>query len=294
MSVGILISYHLWKKKPLDRLLAGPRPLVFADSGAYSASTVGAVIDIDAYAAWLRKYDDYLDIACTLDVVGDAEATLANTNTLIAAGCDVIPVFHVGEPFDALRHFCERFPFVCLGGMVPWSSQPDKVLRWLVACFQVARPYGTVFHGLGQTAVTTLSALPFYSVDSSSWTIAERYGWLTLWDDNDGWTTIRPARDPHRAYEAAAVLRAHGLEPSMVTDPTYARPVEGKDVQTTYAEVFHLRETNLGAWVRMTEWWAKRHGPVVAPELPAGPHLFAVCAIDDQLTSALRILAPKE
>lgn len=52
-----LLSYHYFKSEDLDALVEQMpvRPMLFADSGAYSAYSQGAVIDIKEYAAWLKS-----------------------------------------------------------------------------------------------------------------------------------------------------------------------------------------------------------------------------------------------
>lgn len=284
MSVGILLSFHFWRDQPLTEMVAdwSTRPLVFADSGAFSVANVGATIDLDDYAAWLTEHRDVIDVACTLDVVGDHVASAVNTARLHELGHDVIPVFHVGEPWAALERYCEEHRYVGLGGMVPWAASQRKVLRWLIASFQIGKKHGTVFHGLGQTTVRTLAALPFFSVDSSSWVSCERFGTLALWDDERGWVTLQPTHEPRRVAELASLIRAHGLDPATVGELT-AQPLRKADADT-------IREASLHAWARMTEWWAGRHGPVACPGLPSGPHLFLMCLDERQFTTARLIL----
>lgn len=285
MTVGVLLSFHFWRDQPLTEMAAEwtDRPLVFADSGAFSVANIGATIDLDDYSRWLHQHADVIDVACTLDVVGDPVASAVNTDRLRDLGHDIMPVFHVGEPWDALDRYCAEYRYVGLGGMVPWRAQQRKVRRWLVECFRIARPYGTVFHGLGQTSLDTLAALPFFSVDSSSWVSCERYGNLALWDDaGRGWVYIYPGRERMRVAEHGALFRAHGLDPNTVAE-LVAQPLTKANADT-------IREASLRGWQRMAAWWAKRHGAVPCEGLPSGPHVFMMCLDERQFNTARRIL----
>jgi hypothetical protein len=287
---SMLLSYHFWRDRDLDDALSGfpERPVIFGDSGAFSAASIGAEVSLDAYALWLDRWRAHVDVACTLDVIGDGQATWDNTKRLEEHGHRVLPVFHVGEEWSWLERYCESYQYVGLGGQVPWSFQPKKVLRWLVRCFQIAEKTGTVFHGLGQTNPRTLAALPFYSVDSSSWVSAERFGTLTLWDGKK-LLSIHPAREPERARALGALIRDHGLDPVAVTDPRYGRPKGGRRLSDDgdKQEQIDARCASLRAWLRLNSWWETRHGPVSTAGLPDGPRVFFVC-LDQRQTSTVR------
>lgn len=87
-------------------------------------------------------------------------------------------------------------------------------MRWLVHAFRIARDTGTVFHGFGQTNLDIIKALPFYSVDSSTWASGARYGKVRIWDGVRGRMTEFQAGDHTRAHRHAAQLQAHGMDPS--------------------------------------------------------------------------------
>lgn len=292
MRANVLLSYWFWKKADLARVLDGfpERPLMFADSGGFSAASCGAIVDVDEYAVWLDANRAHVDIACTLDVIGDADATWANTRRLEDHGHRVLPVFHTGEPWEWLERYCESYRYVGVGGMVPYSMQPAKVMRWLIRCFEIADRHGTVIHGLGQTNLLTIAALPFYSVDSSSWVAAERFGTFTLWDDQRArLITFRRAADPRRTRELGALFRAHGLDPAAITDPMYGRPTDAKPkgCPQIKAEQQAARAASLRAWLALNDWLARRHGPVKVDGLPDGPRVFVVC-LDGRQVATVR------
>lgn len=189
MKLRILLSYHYYKDTDLDALFAKyftpPYPDVFADSGGFSAMTQGVTIDIQQYAAWVKRYKHLFAVYANLDVIGNPDATWRNQQVLEDTGLTPLPVFHTGTDFKWLEHYIERYPYMALGGMVPYMKFPKKIMPWLIQCFRLAEEE-TVFHGFGATAWKVVSALPWYSVDSSSWGQGFRFGQVPLFDSKAG------------------------------------------------------------------------------------------------------------
>ncbi|WP_309317418.1 hypothetical protein [Streptomyces salinarius] len=228
MRVRLLVSYHYHRGTDLAAMVDsfGGDVDLFADSGAYSAATTGATIRLADYAAWLRDWAPLWTVRAGLDVIGDHEATARNTDALRAAGADVMPVFHVGEPWDVLEDLCAANRYVALGGMAlhaVGASKQKPLMRWLVRCFQIAVPHGTRFHGFGLTSAQLVKNLPFYSVDSSSYTLGIRWGLAYLWNA----PTLRMEsvlfRNPDEVRPHAELFRAHGLDPAAVVRPDFMR-----------------------------------------------------------------------
>ena len=71
----ILTSYHYFKTYDYDTMVKthfdGFKPDIFADSGAFSAVTQGAELNIDDYAKWIIRWREYFTIYANLDVIGD-------------------------------------------------------------------------------------------------------------------------------------------------------------------------------------------------------------------------------
>ncbi len=189
MIMKVLLSYHYYKKTKFDRMVergfAGIPPLIFADSGAFSSLTQGAVITVDEYAGWVKKWHKYFAYYANLDVIGNPDATYQNQIMLEEMGLKPLPVFHVGEDFKWLDMYLEKYNYICLGGMVPYMRQQKQIMPWLIKCFKRARGRA-VFHGFGATAWTVIAALPWYSVDSSSWGQGFRYGTVPIFNSRTG------------------------------------------------------------------------------------------------------------
>ena len=228
MRVRLLVSYHYHRTTDLAGLVDdfGGDVDLFADSGAYSAATTGATIHLADYAAWLADWAPLFTVRSGLDVIGDHEATARNTAALRDLGADVIPVFHVGEPWAELESLCATNPYVALGGMAlhaVGAAKQKPLMRWLVRCFRIAQPHGTRFHGFGMTSAQLVRHLPFYSVDSSSYTLGIRWGLAYLWNAPALRMESVLFRNPDHVRPHADLFRLHGLDPAAVVRPDFMR-----------------------------------------------------------------------
>lgn len=266
MTFRFLVSFHYHRTTDLQEIVdlyRGPCR-IFADSGAFSAATKGAEINLVDYAAWLTEWKDLITVAATLDVIGDPQATRRNTEALEAMGHKVLPVFHTGTPWEVLHDLCQRYTYVALGGMVPYTADPRGVMRWLIGCFKIAREYGTVFHGFGQTRTSTLAALPFYSADSSTWGSGSRYGRLVIWDHRRARFVTVVAGDAAGAWKHAALLRDHGADPVRVGTPGFASCARRSREDYTIEDAM-MRGCPARAYTRFGDWLRDRH-QVPVPE----------------------------
>lgn len=263
----LLLSFFYYSSHDLDETLAGFKaPLdLFADSGAYSAKTMGIDIDVDSYAAWIENEGWRFSTYVNLDVIGDAEATWVNQQRMEALGLHPVPVFHGGEPWEYLVRYCNTHPYVALGGMV--ASDDTAALRWCVKAFQIARATGTRLHGFGQTRPRFLRSLPWFSVDSSSWASAHMYGTVTLWDHKRARFVKVPLHDHEAAYRWAGLIRAHGGDPAECAHPR-AGLVDrnAPDADHWRAVRSRIIAMNARAWMRLEDWLRDHHGSVEAPE----------------------------
>lgn len=229
MTIRLLMSYHFHKDTDLDDFMSqvGTDVDMFADSGAYSAFNSGAVINREEYAAWLTRWDHYFTVKSNLDVIGSVSGTADNMAYLQDQGHDVLPVFHVGEPFDVLRQLCEEHRYVALGGMVPYLAfgagkrNRPSVMRWLVKAHVIAAKTGTVLHGFGCTGSLFLRDLPFYSVDSSSYLFARKRGLIYVWDPRTKTMRSLHFRDQAAVRRHQHLIRRYGMDPGRVLHPDF-------------------------------------------------------------------------
>lgn len=180
----LLLSYFYFKDYPVDEWLKQfHHPIqTFADSGAYSAHSLGKPLGVEEYIDWLHKWKHLFDHYANLDVKGDVNLGLKNQAMMEKAGLNPIPVFHGGEPWSVLEDFVRHgYPYIALGGIVGASAgHLDALMRWCIKCFEIADGK-SVFHIFGLTTPKFLWALPWYSVDSSSWSAGFRYGAVAVY-----------------------------------------------------------------------------------------------------------------
>lgn len=232
-TVQVLGSYWYLRTRLdlVDYFAAQPIPVdLFVDSGAFTAYTSGAQITADKYGEWLRQVAPCVTAAATLDVISDPKATRANTERLqdiVGDQVHIASAFHVGSPWAELERICATAKYVALGGAVGLLDRRPAMLRWLVRAHRIAADHGTVLHGFAQTKPPTPEQLPWYSVDSAYWSIAQRHGRTRLWD-GQRFVDVRLGRpdehsqvtwrNPALARDAVGVrhiplLRAYGADP---------------------------------------------------------------------------------
>ncbi len=267
-QVKVLCSYHYFKNVDMDEMVnaMGKKPMIFADSGAFSAYTQGVEIQIKDYATWLKRWSHLITTAVNLDVIRNPSASKKNQNKLEQLGCEVIPVFHTGSDFSILDELAESYPYIALGGMV--GAPKLATLRWAAACMMRTKNQGTVFHGFGMTDKKNIESLPWYSVDSSSWGAGHRYGRLNVWTGRKLETCI--IGDKASVYAYSKHIRALGLDPTLLADRSlyhrkYAIYVAARSYQKYEAQ---LRQ---------------RHGPIQCKQRTDGLHLYLVDASAEKL-----------
>lgn len=258
----LLLSYHYIQDLDLTAHFAErfipPYPEVFLDSGGFSAATQGVSIDVDAYIAYIKRHGSLLTTYAVLDAVGDARTTRANQRRMEAAGLHPLPTFHVGEDWRYLEEYVEQYPYIALGGMVPYMARANRraLMAWLVRAFKLARsPEGTprsVYHGFGATAWEVVKAFPWHSVDSTTWCTGVRYGIVPVFDARLGQFHPVQHGDHEGCYRYARQFRELGFDPADFADRSrYNR-----------ANMLALAVTG---YQRAEAWLRRRHGAIALP-----------------------------
>lgn len=184
-----LESYHYVHKEAYVRKIKAEGAKIFLDSGAFSAYTQGAKIDIGKYCDYCHKHQDFILFPSVLDVIDfkDKNASVKGTywnqmemerrfklagTKFDATGYGPLPVAHYGEPDEVVQFYADNYPYMALGGLVPIST-PQMIL-WLDHIFEriLCNPDGTPrvrVHGFGITSLPVMQRYPWFSVDSSTW-----------------------------------------------------------------------------------------------------------------------------
>ena len=194
----------------------GTPPSIIADSGAFSAYTMGWQVQPADYAAWLRRWGHVFDYAITLDVINDAEGTWASHHeTQQLTGRRPMPVVHYDAPltvFDRYRN--DGHTLIAVGGFaLPGRAQPGRRYRRMIQVSKWAHTNDCRLHGLGVGNFAQMYELPWWAVDSSTWNIAHRYGRTSVFNPARGEMLTVPRRNG-AAHETrtARLLRARGVE----------------------------------------------------------------------------------
>lgn len=261
----LLLSYHYFKDVDLDAFMQkfpGPTPELFIDSGGFSAFTQGVDISIEEYAAFLRRWSHLIKVSAVLDAIGNPVKTWENQKRMEDMGLAPIPCFHTGEDMKWLERYIEGYPYIAIGGMVPYLRIPQRLMPWLIHCFQAARGR-SVFHGFGATSWKIASVLPWYSVDSSSWASSVRYGQVDLFNPKTGKFEHLTMGDPTGWRKNAALIRSLGFDPEMFARHPKGAPITGE-----------FRQVLLGlcamSYINAEGWLRQRHGEIVIPARAQG------------------------
>lgn len=236
-GADVLKSYA-YESAAAKVLKEGRKTRFFLDSGAFTAFSQGKQVDIQAYAAFIRKHRQHITLAANLDVIGSHEGTLANQLALEALDCQVLPVFHYGEPWELLEKYVKEYRYLALGGLVPIAKDRPKMTAFLNKAFSIIKTK-TLIHGFGVNATWAWRAYPFYSVDATSWLSGPRHRSLVAWDGQSLSASRKGggARDmgrfkaatSHYTELARANMRAYREAAKFTTDLWKARGIEFPD-----------------------------------------------------------------
>jgi hypothetical protein len=153
---------------------------LFLDSGAFSAFTKGATIDIQEYIAFIKENLDVIETYANLDVIGDPAGTLNNQKIMEASGLKPLPCFHYGEDIDYLEYYLSKYDYLALGGMVPIST--GDLIPWLDSLFgeYICGPDGMPrikIHGFGLTSLKLMMRYPWYCMTEEDHEVLTKQGW---------------------------------------------------------------------------------------------------------------------
>lgn len=171
-NTHFLESYHYINKPGAIKRIRNEGVKVFLDSGAFSAFSLGATIDLDTYCKYIQTNTDIVDFPSVLDSIGDYKGTWHNQFGMEANGVSALPCYHFGEPEEVLEYYIENYPYVTIGGLVPVSVKQKTI--WLDRIWDkyLTNENGQSkikIHAFGLTSLVLARRYPWYSVDSSTW-----------------------------------------------------------------------------------------------------------------------------
>lgn len=220
-----LISFETGRTNALETIMEARRSGagVFLDSGAFSAFNSGAHIDLDAYCDFVLAVRPLLAEAANLDVIGDDEGTRHNFKVMTERGCDPLATCHFGQdPKEILDTFAVTRRGA-LGGMAMKASLNRAMRqRWLDTVFDVlhaSSSWPIRVHGYGMSDTALMERYPWFSVDSTTWASAARFGNELLPDGR--FLTQRKSPIGHERGMSADLARIHRYGPRMVKFAEY-------------------------------------------------------------------------
>lgn len=187
---------------------------LIVDSSAYSASTIGMVVDIDEYIEYINSISDVVYWFAALDKIPGENGEPPTPQQIADApriswenylymiervNCPkkIVPVFHAGEDIKYLKQMLEfTFPdgshieYMGLGGIV--GARPDEIVKWYESIWPIIKSSSNPdikVHNFGMTSTKTIEQFPSMSSDSTSWLKFGIYGSILI-----------PIRDKVRAF----------------------------------------------------------------------------------------------
>lgn len=181
------------------------------DSGAFGAWSRGEELSIKDYIRYCNENKRYIWAAVNLDKIpgkfgrrdnSQQEAIVAakqsykNQQMMKDGGVNAVPVFHQGDPISFLEQYLrdgERY----IGLSCNKFMRIDEQQKWLDMVFNIltdrdGRPYVRT-HGFALTAFPLITTYPWYTVDSTTWSLTPGYGQIIIpqWRDG-GWDYLLP------------------------------------------------------------------------------------------------------
>lgn len=178
-----------------------PKISFFLDSGAHALYTFAlrgkSVKDysvyyesdefwayVDSYAKYLQEKQSVFDVAVNVDVIFQPEMSWKVQKYLEDNyKLNIIPVVHFGAEDKWLKLYMDNYEYIGLGGMgqevskLAYMKYGDRTFKTL--CDDKGWPLRKT-HGFALTSIDIMLRYPFYSVDSSTWLIGEKFGLLLI------------------------------------------------------------------------------------------------------------------
>lgn len=181
--LAFLVSYHYISgngpdNKAIKYATQNGIPL-FLDSGAFSAMTVGAKIDLSTYSLYCDIYGRQFEVIMSLDVIGDADATWKNHSYMRKEGIKSLCTFHLDSDWKYLIQMLESGDDYIALAVKGKQGEKERVRIFLDECFELIQKYNPTVktHGLGLTTPSIIRDYPLTSIDGTTWmTGASQYG----------------------------------------------------------------------------------------------------------------------
>lgn len=141
---------------------------------------------MDRYAAFVKENLDVLDVYATVDVIFNPELTWKAQKYLEKKhGLKPLPVVHFGSDLSWLRKYLDAgYDYIAFGGSAQ-NVGPELYIQWADRAFDVVcdtpdRMPRCKVHGFAVTGLKLMFRYPWFSVDSTTWTVHARNGQIMV------------------------------------------------------------------------------------------------------------------
>lgn len=175
-KLNLLAAYPYVSQPLISELKKGGDDIRFLlDSGAFTAWKAGKPIKLDDYCRFIESLPIKPWRYFTLDVIGDAEASMRNYETMLERGFKPVPIFTRGENLEALDYYYQTSDVVGIGGLVGTRGNKGFINGVMKAVGKRR------VHWLGFTSLEYLKKYRPYMCDSSTWESGARYATIQLY-----------------------------------------------------------------------------------------------------------------
>lgn len=131
---------------------------------------------IDKYAEFVVKNNIKYFFELDIDSIVGCEKVKEYTKYLEKkVGRKCIPVWHKSRGLEEWKRLTKEYDYVAIGGIVTKEIK-EKDYNIFIPLLKIAKNNNCKVHGLGFTNLKVLTKYHFYSVDSTSWKSANRFG----------------------------------------------------------------------------------------------------------------------
>tara|TARA_R110002012_G_scaffold256153_1_gene436203 strand:- start:145 stop:939 length:795 start_codon:yes stop_codon:yes gene_type:complete len=171
---------------------------VMLDSGAFSAKSIGATIEIDEYMEFVATYGHNFEGGyVALDVLGEPDQTQKNLDIMWDAGLDPMPVHVWGDTSYRMEQLYERASKICLGGFKRPGRGPAP-REYVVEKMRMAQ--GRPVHWLGYTNFDMVATLTPHSCDAVTWKAAQIWGQVMFYKGKGRWVRMKACEASSRRF----------------------------------------------------------------------------------------------
>lgn len=201
----MLESFYYIKEWQID-YMQNVAKMFLLDSGAFTfMNNYKGKVDwdeyIEKYAAFINQYNIKYFFELDIDaIVGIKEVERLRNKLEKLTNKQCIPVWHKSRGIEYWKKITKEYQYVAIGGIVVKEIKAQEY-KYFIPLLKIARKNNCKVHGLGFTATSQLKKYHFYSIDSTSWLKASRFGRIDYFDGKKMKTYPKPKNSRTTNYK---------------------------------------------------------------------------------------------